>query len=286
MRTHCYAPAQRRRRTLECLVSLLVFAATMAQAGTLVQFRTVLGDLEVELLEDKPVTTRNFIRYVQTGAYADMFLHRWVPGFVAQGGGFAMWPRGATNAQVYAVPSFGEITNEFAVGRHFSNVFGTLAMAKTATGPNTATSQWFFNLADNSANLDAQNGGFTVFGRVLRGTNVLSRFNNRATTNHLYLANYGGPFTDVPVYSTNGVSADLLYTDITLLSVTVARLPANQREISWNSVAGLPNLVEFTTNFPPAWQILATTNGTGNRMAVMDAGTQASTRFYRVRVSY
>ena len=268
-----------------CL-SLVLSAAAMTSAGPLVQFRTVLGDIEVELMADKPVTTRNFVRYVQSGAYANMFLHRWVPRFVAQGGGFAMWQRGTTNEQVYAVPSFGEITNEFGVGRRLSNSFGTLAMAKTANGPNTASSQWFFNLADNSANLDGQNGGFTVFGRVVRGTNVLNRFNNTSPTNHLYLVNDGGPFTDLPLYSTNGLTGDFLYADISLLSVKVANLPGEQREISWNSVAGLANVVEFTTNFPPSWQALASTNGTGNRMAVVDGSTQAPVRFYRVRVLY
>jgi len=203
-----------------------------------------------------------------------------------QGGGFAVWQPGTSNKQVYAVPSFGDITNEFGVGRRLSNTFGTLAMAKTSEGPDTANSQWFFNLADNSSNLDGQNGGFTVFGRVVRGTNVLSRFNNRSVTNHLYLANYGGPFTDTPLYSTNGITVDFLYADLTLLSVRVANLAGPAREISWNSVAGLANVVEFTTRFPPSWQTLASTNGTGTRMAVVDASTQAPVCFYRVRVLY
>ena len=275
-----------KQRTLNWLTLVLISAALTAQAGPLVQFRTVLGDIEVELCEDKPVTTRNFIRYVQSGLYANMFLHRWIPGFVVQGGGYAMMNRGTTNAFPYEVPKFGEITNEFGVGRRLSNLFGTIAMAKTANGPNTASSEWFFNLGNNAANLDNQNGGFTVFGAVVRGTNVLNRFNNTAVSNNLYGANFGAPFTDMPVYSTNGISWDYLFTDVTLLSVAVANQGLNQRAISWNSILSLTNVVEYTTNFPPAWQLLAATNGTGARMTVVDSNAKGFARFYRVRVVY
>ncbi len=61
------------------------------------------------------------------------------------------------------ITSYGPIQNEFSSDR--SNVSGTIAMAKVGNDPNSATSQWFVNLGDNSANLDNQNGGFTVFGK-------------------------------------------------------------------------------------------------------------------------
>ena len=161
-------------------LSLFLAVVVSVSAGTLAQFRTRFGDFDVELYDqDKPVTVRNFIRYVQSGAYTNMFLHRCLPGFVVQGGGFSTTNQLATNrfALFESVPNFGTITNEFNIGTRLSNTNGTIAMAKASGDPNSASSQWFFNLHDNSTNLDNQNGGFTVFGRLVRGTNVLNIFN-------------------------------------------------------------------------------------------------------------
>jgi peptidyl-prolyl cis-trans isomerase A (cyclophilin A) len=95
-----------------------------------------------------------------------------------QGGGFAITNRGTTNWTIVQVPSYPPITNEFGVGGRFSNVYGTIAMAKLGGDTNSATSQWFFNLANNTF-LDAAdtNNLFVVFGHVVRGTNVLNAFN-------------------------------------------------------------------------------------------------------------
>ena len=146
-----------------------------AFGGTLAQFRTSLGDIDVELYDlDKPATVRNFLRYVQGGLYTNMFCHRYVPGFVMQGGGYFVSTGTNGSPQFAEVTKLPALTNEFNVGRRFSNLFGTIAMAKAANDPNSATSEWFFNLADNSTNLDNQNEGFTVFGHVVDGTNVLN----------------------------------------------------------------------------------------------------------------
>src|SRR5439155_13923276 len=77
---------------------VLLASAAPAPAGTLAQFRTSFGDIDVELYDqDKPVTVQNFVRYVQSGAYSNMFLHRCIPGFIVQGGGFSTTNQLATN---------------------------------------------------------------------------------------------------------------------------------------------------------------------------------------------
>jgi peptidyl-prolyl cis-trans isomerase A (cyclophilin A) len=92
---------------------------------------------------------------------------------VLQGGGFTVTNRGTTNALVLTIPTFPPITNEFRIGRRLSNVYGTIAMAKLDGDTNSATSQWFFNLANNSF-LDAAdtNDFFVVFGRSRAGFTV------------------------------------------------------------------------------------------------------------------
>ena len=133
--------------------------------ASFVSMQTVLGDINIEIFDDvAPNTAANFLNYVNDGDYNNSFFHRSVPGFVLQGGGF----RYNSNAYSY-VPTDPSIANEFSL----SNIRGTIAMAKFGSDPDSATSQWFFNLGDNSANLDIQNGGFTVFGRVVEGMDVV-----------------------------------------------------------------------------------------------------------------
>ena len=119
-----------------------------------------------------PLTAANLERYVEAGRYADTFFHRLVANFVLQGGGF-VWPGGpdGTSTTLAAVPSFEALINEYSGLR--SNIRGTVAMAKLGNDPDSATSQWFFSLADNSANLDYQNGGFSVFGRLRDSADLL-----------------------------------------------------------------------------------------------------------------
>jgi cyclophilin family peptidyl-prolyl cis-trans isomerase len=112
-----------------------------------------------------PATVTNFINYVNDGDYVNSIIHRSIPGFVIQGGGFTV-----EDLEIETVSTDLPIVNEFNPQR--SNTRGTIAMAKLGNDPNSATSEWFFNLADNSANLDKQNSGFTVFGEVLSDTDL------------------------------------------------------------------------------------------------------------------
>jgi len=289
---------------MKLLVLICLLAAEFARAGTLAQFRTVFGEIDVELYDSqKPVTVRNFKALVESGAYENTFFQRVQPGFVAQGGGFYIINPFSTNffgppwSLLGQVPGFGNITNEFGVGPKFSNTNGTIAMAKLGGDPNSASTEWFFNLADNSANLDNQNGGFTVFGHVLGGTNaVLQLFNSISYFNGLQPMQAWYPndplatnvFTYLPVQYI-GVAppryVDLVYVNITLLGVRVSSA-GNQQQISWNSVAGRTNFVEYTTVMPPIWKPLVATNGTGARFTATDQAPTNTFRFYRVRVGY
>ncbi len=286
-----------------CLLFALLWGAA-AQAGTLAQFRTTVGDLDVELFDqDKPITVENFLRYVRGGLYQNMFFHRCLPGFIVQGGGEAVADPTSLDpfTQYYGVTEFAPITNEFNVGPRISNAYGTIAMAKLTGITNSATSQFFFNLADNGSNLDVQNGGFTVFGRVLRGTNVLENFNARNKATYAGIQDLrvwlpgnpaAGLFSDLPV-SYNGFSypryIDLTYVfDISLFNIQVKLGTNRVPQISWKSIAGQTNYVEYSalTNRPPQWSVLGWKLGDGNVMTITDTSANLRKRFYRVRVDY
>lgn len=126
---------------------------------------TSLGDITIELYEQKaPETVKNFLQYVDAGFYDGTIFHRVIPGFVLQGGGLTPdMQRKATRPP---------ISNESDNG--LENLRGTLSMARLPD-PNSATSQFFINLADNP-HLDYQGSGqwgYAVFGKVVEGMDVV-----------------------------------------------------------------------------------------------------------------
>lgn len=160
-----------------------------AISGQVVQFQSVLGDIFVELFQSsRPITTTNFLRYADNDLYDNTVIHRSVPGFVIQGGGFEF-------PGLDAIDTFDPIQNEPGI----SNTRGTIAMAKLGGDPNSATSQWFFNLANNAGNLDNQNGGFTVFGRVLGNGMAVADAIAALPTEDL-----GGAFNEIPLRNYTG----------------------------------------------------------------------------------
>jgi len=119
---------------------------------------TPLGDIPVELYPNTaPLTVQNFVAYAERGDWDGSLVHRSVPGFVIQGGGFRQQGGGYA-----AIPTDPPVPNEPCL----SNTAGTIAMARVGGQPNSATSQWFVNLADNTF-LDSVDGGFAAFGRVV-----------------------------------------------------------------------------------------------------------------------
>lgn len=185
---------------------------------TAIRLTTVLGDIDIGLYDQRtPITVANFLHYIDEGRYlsndpttnepAPLFFHRSVPGFVIQSGGFlgTVNPSDPAHIQATQVLAFDPIQNEPGI----SNTRGTIAMAKLSDQPDSATSQWYLNLVDNTF-LDSDNGGFTVFGRV---------FGDGMTVADAIAAvpryNFGSPFDTVPLRnytSPNLITPDNLIT--------------------------------------------------------------------------
>ena len=175
--------------------------------GQIMRVNTTSGNFSMELLDDvAPATVQNFLTYQQAGVYTNALVHRSVPGFVVQTGGFT------AELPPQSIPTNAPVVNEY----NLSNTRGTVAMAKLGGNPNSATNQWFVNLADNSSNLDNQNGGFTVFARVLgTGMQVVDAIAA------VPVFNAGGTFDQIPLRDMETGQSNVLQRNlVAVLSVT------------------------------------------------------------------
>ena len=139
-------------------------------------FKTNLGSFKIELDEkNAPITTKNFLDYVNSGFFNGTIFHRVINGFMIQGGGFT-----PDMEQKDTKPP---IANESNNG--LKNDAYTIAMARTSI-PDSATSQFFINVANNDfLNYPAQDGfGYCVFGKVTEGMDTIDKIQNMATGNH------------------------------------------------------------------------------------------------------
>lgn len=151
------------KRGIIFLVSLML--STSAFANTQVELVTNVGTLKVELNEQAaPATVTNFLRYVDDGSYNGSIFHRLIPEFVVQGGGF--------DTEYKKLPTYSPVVNESNNG--LENQRGTLAMARTQD-PNSATRQFYINLSNNQSLNGGRNVGYTVFGKVIAGEEVLKK---------------------------------------------------------------------------------------------------------------
>ena len=169
------------------LTSTLSFATekTMSDTPTKVKLTTNLGEIIIQLNAEKaPVSSANFLTYVNEGFYNGTIFHRVIPDFMAQGGGFD------TSFNQKAVHA--SIKNEADNG--LKNTRGTLAMART-NDPNSATAQFFINLKDNTflnhTGKNASGWGYAVFGEVIEGMDVVDAMAKQPTGNR-------GGHQDVP----------------------------------------------------------------------------------------
>lgn len=168
--------------TLSC-TALISNSAHAANPQLTVE--TNRGNFIIELYPDKaPKTVANFMQYVNSGFYKDTIFHRVINRFMIQGGGF--------NADMSEKETKAPIVNE--AGNGLLNEVGTLSMARTSD-PDSATAQFFINLENNQfLNYQSPNPeliGYCVFGRVLKGMDVVREIASTPTGNK-------GPFSDVP----------------------------------------------------------------------------------------
>lgn len=225
-----------RRLSRSIAACLLSFAAASPSTSyaTIVEFETALGNFEVNLYDNAtPKTVANFLDYVQNGRYSGSIVHRSVPGFVVQGGGFNT----NAKAEIGVITTGAAVTNEPL----YANVRGTIAMAKLAGDPNSATSQWFFNLADNTTELDGQNGGFTVFGEVTgNGMTVID------AVAALPVYDTGTPLTELPLrnYTATDAANNVPIDNTHLVTITAITVT----DSTVNSAAGLSPLPNTASN--------------------------------------
>lgn len=186
-----------RYRTITILLTFLTFFSlpltSPAKEGTMensknpvVEMQTSEGTIQIELWPDKaPVSTKNFLRYVEEGFYNGTIFHRVIDNFMIQGGGLTV--------DMKQKSTHDPIKNE--ASEELKNSRGTIAMARTGV-VDSATSQFFINVVDNTF-LDHKDKtprgfGYAVFGRVINGMDIVDKIRKVQTTTI-------GPFENVPV---------------------------------------------------------------------------------------
>ncbi len=279
-------------RLLNLLALLWVEAIRVTHGATLATFNTSVGQMELQLFdEDKPITVSNFVKYVTSGEFTNLFIQRWEPNFVIQAGGYRVTNR-TDGTKISTVPTYGNITNEYSVGRTISNTYGTIAMARQGGVVNSASSQWFLNLTNNSF-LDKVDQGFTVFGQITSGTNILNLFIPPAGSNGVYKVNLdGGALATVPVLApvtnVSQLFTNLIYVDVKLrrdVNLKLSPIRKGERNIAFTTVAGVTNSLQYSSSLTPgSWTTYTNIVGTGAPYSLIDSGS--GDRIYRVTLTY
>ncbi|MDG2166774.1 MAG: peptidylprolyl isomerase [Opitutales bacterium] len=201
--------------------------------------------------DDSPKTAQNFVDYIEAGRFEGNFIHRSVPGFIIQGGGY----RFGENSTYPRVPAFSSVQNEPVV----SNTRGTVAMAKLENAPNSATSGWFINLANNASNLDIQNGGFTAFAKVL-GNGMTIADEIADIPNY----NYGGAFANLPL-SRDPFPDDPLRTDFVETNASLIE------PLQFSATSSDSDVVTVSVNDEGELTLTPSTNNAGEATITIEA---------------
>jgi len=169
------SPFRSYRAAITALAGVFLFATGTAHAEPRVEFKTNQGSFVVDLDSAKaPKTVDNFLKYVQSGFYNGTIFHRVIDGFMIQGGGFT--------PDLNQKPTNPPVVSEAQNG--LKNQTYTIAMARTSD-PDSATAQFFINVSDNDflnhSAPTAQGWGYTVFGKVISGTQTIDRIRKTPT---------------------------------------------------------------------------------------------------------
>jgi peptidyl-prolyl cis-trans isomerase A (cyclophilin A) len=193
--------------SLACaLVLAAVLVPAQVDAATVVRITMAggAGSFDIELNDNTPLARDNFLHYVQAGLYANTVFHRSDKQInVLQGGGFTL-PANPNTSFLDTVATYAPVAYEGNLG--WSNTIGTIGAARTSD-PNSATSQWYINMADNSSIFDdavRPGDGYAVFGRIISGWDVaMALFAEKAWNWSRVLANdpIGGALTALPLES-------------------------------------------------------------------------------------
>lgn len=194
---------------LAICLSLFMTLSVYADVLPRVEIETNMGNIVLELYPAKaPRTVKNFIQSIQEGFYEETIFHRVIPKFIMQGGGY--------NSQFEKKPTGNAIVNE--ADNSLKNLRGTVAMAHHTDDPNSATTQFFINIADNpsldySSSITTKSWGYAVFGKVTEGMEVVDKIAKVKT-------GQGGEFSkNVPI------------TPVIIKKMTVSDIPTNLDEL-------------------------------------------------------
>ncbi len=252
--------------------------ALQGVTGPVVRFSTSVGKVDVELNPAAtPNTVANFLSYVNKGdaindGYNGTLIQRVIPNFIVQGGGFFL----DNSDTVEQLPSGAPIASEAGI----KNTAGTIAMA-LSSGPNSATSDWFFNLSDNTSLDDSSDGGpFTVFGRVIEsGMDTLNSI--AALPQENLSASLGAAFTNVPLV--NYVSPAAILPANLVVTESIAEIPLTPKNEGDEALLKLkvvgntaPDLV--TASISGRRLTLTIHHGGGESMITIQAKDSAKTK--------
>lgn len=219
-------------------IDLSEFFEIEGVTGQIVEMKFDEGAVNIEMLPDvAPLNVENFLSYVDDNTFDKTVIHRSIADFVIQGGSFT------ATLPIESVVTRDPVVNEFSL----SNLRGTLSMAKLPDQPDSATSGYFINMADNSNILDTQNGGFTVFARVIGSGMDIADAIHAIPTYTLTLDNSGFPYEDFPL---GGNASDDITVDFMVELETARRVTAlpnsdgNPSMVSFAATSSAPEIAD------------------------------------------